>query len=45
MKSPKIIEIYLKMFILLNKQKEYKFSKFIRKHFDEMFSLNLDAFY
>jgi hypothetical protein len=33
------------MMILLNRSKEYRFSKFIRKHFDDIFALNITAFY
>jgi hypothetical protein len=43
-KIPKNIEIFLKMLIELDEVKHYRFSKFIRKHFDVLFSLDIPVF-
>ena len=44
-KSPKLTEVYLKMLIELDFIKHYRFSKFIRKHFDVLFDMEVDVFF
>ncbi len=38
-------EIYLNMLIELDFVKHYRFSKFIRKHFDVIIEMEIHAFY
>ena len=44
-KSPKLTEVYLKMLIELDFIKHYRFSKFIRKHFDVLFDITASAYF
>jgi hypothetical protein len=44
-KSPKIAEIYLNMLIELDFIKHYRFSKFIRRHYDALFEMEIRTFF